>query len=565
METKHRRALRGLSRVVTLLTVVLLALIAIGSAARAAELAGWDVWGLYGFGPSPMTPTTAAANLTIGGLTRGKGVVVSGSASGNAWGGVGVNRINTETDAISTNEWVTFSVTANAGNKISCTTIPAYNIRRSASGATTGRWQYQVGTGAFNEIGSAITWGGNTSATGNSQSAIDLSGIAALQNVVAGTTITFRLVLWGVTGATGTWYINDLSTDGDDLQVQGTVTSTVTTPTITTVPTAGAISYGQTLANATLSSGVASVAGSFAFTSPSIKPAVGMASQSVTFTPTDTASYNPVVFNVSVTVTPAASHVALASSAGPAGYGDCLVFSANLSTDATGSVVFSLNGLAVSTNNIASGSAVSPGCSTLPRGTNSVTAGYGGDVNYFGSTNTLAQIVTNHPPVATGTSYVRSAAAYSLHMVISNLLANVVDVDHDAITLVGTSLSTNGIALTCDATCLTYRNTNAVNDQFTYTVTDGFGGTNSATVDIVINTNFLGGQVQSFSLTGGNHAALLNFFGIPNYGYAVQRSTNLTDWADVLLTNAPANGAFQFVDDLGDPPAQLYYRLRSNP
>ena len=172
----------------------------------------------------------------------------------------------------------------------------------------------------------------------------------------------------------------------------------------------------------------------------------------------------------------------------------------------------------------------------------------------------------NHPPVATGTNYLRNAAVFSLHIAISNLLANVTDADHDSITLVGTSISTNGITLTSDSGYLTYLNTNAVGDEFTYTVTDGFGGTNSATVDIVINTNFLGGQVQSFSLTGGNQTAVLNFFGIPNYGYAVQRSTNLTDWADVLLTNAPANGAFEFDDDLGSPPPdQLYYRLRYNP
>jgi hypothetical protein len=51
---------------------------------------------------------------------------------------------------------------------------------------------------------------------------------------------------------------------------------------------------------------VASVPGEFVFTTSSTAPAVGTDSQSVTFTPTDTANYNTVSFTVSVTVTAAA-------------------------------------------------------------------------------------------------------------------------------------------------------------------------------------------------------------------------------------------------------------------
>ena len=74
------------------------------------------------------------------------------------------------------------------------------------------------------------------------------------------------------------------------------------TPTVTTWPTASAITYGQTLASSTLSGGVATPAGNFAFTTPSTVPSVGTAPQSVTFTPTDTADYNTAVGTASVTV-----------------------------------------------------------------------------------------------------------------------------------------------------------------------------------------------------------------------------------------------------------------------
>ncbi len=73
-------------------------------------------------------------------------------------------------------------------------------------------------------------------------------------------------------------------------------------PAITTWPTASAITYGQALSASTLSGGLASVAGSFAFTTPSTIPSAGTASQSVTFTPTDTVNYDSVVGSVSVTV-----------------------------------------------------------------------------------------------------------------------------------------------------------------------------------------------------------------------------------------------------------------------
>jgi hypothetical protein len=73
-------------------------------------------------------------------------------------------------------------------------------------------------------------------------------------------------------------------------------------PTISVLPTAPAITYGQALSNATLSGGNASVAGTFAFTNPATAPVAGTSLQSVTFTPIDGSNYNTASANVSVTV-----------------------------------------------------------------------------------------------------------------------------------------------------------------------------------------------------------------------------------------------------------------------
>ena len=219
--TKPRNSLLGgWLRKLAVLPMAALTLGLLTNQARAEELIGWEVNGLGSYGASPLTPTTLAAHLTAVGLTRGSAVGTSGTAAANAWGGNAWTD-GSEADAINANHFATFSVTAGAGYGVSFTTISAYNIRHSSTGPKTGIWQYQVGSGAFTDIGSAITWGSGTTSTGNSEPAIDLSGIADLQNVATGTPVTFRIVNWGGTGSSGTWYINNIS--GHDLQIQGTV------------------------------------------------------------------------------------------------------------------------------------------------------------------------------------------------------------------------------------------------------------------------------------------------------------------------------------------------------
>ncbi len=101
----------------------------------------------------------------------------------------------------------------------------------------------------------------------------------------------------------------------------GTATHNVNkaTPTITTWPSASAITYGQTLAASSLTGGVANPAGTFAFTTPATAPAVGLGTYTanVTFTPTDAANYNTVAGTVSVTVNKAASVITFGTAPTP--------------------------------------------------------------------------------------------------------------------------------------------------------------------------------------------------------------------------------------------------------
>jgi autotransporter-associated beta strand protein len=112
----------------------------------------------------------------------------------------------------------------------------------------------------------------------------------------------------------------------DYTTVTGTVSVTVNraTPMVTALPTASPITYGQTLANSTLSGGSAMTAGSFAWTTSSTAPSVGTTSQGVTFIPTDTANYTTVSGTVSVTVNQATPTVIAWPTASPINYGQTL-------------------------------------------------------------------------------------------------------------------------------------------------------------------------------------------------------------------------------------------------
>jgi hypothetical protein len=199
-------------------------------------LAAWEVNGVHliqAFGPSPFIATTSSESVKVGGLTRGSGLTSTGTAANNAWGASGWFSpgfpIQDKNTAIANNKFVSFTITPNFGVNISLTTIEPYNTRRTASGPQTGIWQYSINGGAFIDIGSPITWGPVTTpaSTGNLQSAIDLSGIADLQNLTSATVVTFRIVNWdadedpGINNNNKTWYINDIPSN--DLIIRGKI------------------------------------------------------------------------------------------------------------------------------------------------------------------------------------------------------------------------------------------------------------------------------------------------------------------------------------------------------
>jgi 2',3'-cyclic-nucleotide 2'-phosphodiesterase (5'-nucleotidase family) len=194
--------------------------------AFAATLAGWDVNALTGgagnYGASPLAASVSDPNLTVVGLTRGSGVLTTGTAAARAWGGIAWTGASA-TAAATANQFATFTVIPNVGNKVSFSSISKFDYRRSSTGPASGALQYQIGSGTFTDITTlAYT---TTASSGGSIAAIDLSTVAALQNVASGTPVTFRIVNYGG-GAGGTWYLYDkAASTATDFEIQGSVTT----------------------------------------------------------------------------------------------------------------------------------------------------------------------------------------------------------------------------------------------------------------------------------------------------------------------------------------------------
>jgi len=107
----------------------------------------------------------------------------------------------------------------------------------------------------------------------------------------------------------------------------GITTTSKSTPSVTSWPTASAITYGQTLASSTLSGGAASVSGAFSWTTSTTEPNAGTPSEGVTFTPTDTTDYYTVAGSVSVAVSKATPTVSAWPTASAITYGQTLASS----------------------------------------------------------------------------------------------------------------------------------------------------------------------------------------------------------------------------------------------
>ena len=285
-----------------------------------------------------------------------------------------------------------------------------------------------------------------------------------------------------------------------------------------------------------------------------------------------TASYNvTLVPDTTGVITAASVTFDLFSSAQTNGYHDGVFFIAtNLPVGAGSNVVFQANGLPFSTNNVANGGTTSLTITNLPRGnTNVIIATYNGDGNYAAYVTNLIQTVTNHPPVATNLVVYRNAGQ-TLHLFWSDVATNWSDADGDTVTNVSINLvTTNGVTLQTNSALILYTNSLNVNDQFTYTIQDSYGDTNTGVVNIIMNNSnpFVGQENTTIISTNGG--LQMTFYGVLGYTYVVQRNqVDITDtnyWLD-FITNSVITNQVMIITDTNNPnPPGSFYRLKWQP
>ena len=337
------------------------------------------------------------------------------------------------------------------------------------------------------------------------------------------------------------------------------------TPSVTTWPTATAITNGQTLASSTLSGGAASVAGSFAFTTPTTAPSAGTAAQNVTFIPADTGNYATTNWTVSVTVYQASTTTTLASSESPAASGASITFTATISPGAaSGTVAFKEGAITLSTGTLGGGVATFSS-SALASGSHAIRAEYVGDANYLGSTNIVTQVITkvtvNHAPTA-GAHYLGATINTPLRFNATVLSSLDSDVDGDALSVISvTSPSTHGtVSLSLDTMTYTPTVSYVGNDQFTYTISDGLL-TATCTAHVTVRLGQVTAVFNYISATSGT--VDLRGYGIPSHVYDVQYSIT-ADFATIAGTFGPvtaaANGMLTYTDATAGAGPR-YYRF----
>ncbi len=186
-----------------------------------AQILAWDFTGNSG-GESIVSATTKDANLLTSVISRGNGI--NPSDLQNAFSSKNFNVIGTFAEAVSNNEYLEFTISPESGYFVSLSTLDA-TFRRSGTGPDNFQWQYSLDAFATTgiNIGSAINYTG-TPSNGTQQLTIDLSSLAALQNIAYPNEITIRLFTWGATGSAGTFALGkSTTTNPNALAIGGTV------------------------------------------------------------------------------------------------------------------------------------------------------------------------------------------------------------------------------------------------------------------------------------------------------------------------------------------------------
>jgi hypothetical protein len=145
---------------------------------------------------------------------------------------------------------------------------------------------------------------------------------------------------------------------------------------------------------------------------------------------------------------------------------------------------------------------------------------------------------------------------------LGKLLANDTDPDGDPLTVISvTATSTNGGSVVLGGGKVTYTPLPAFvgTDRFSYTISDGRGGTATAAVEVLVVSGSLP-SLNQVSLIPTPNGFLIRFAGIPGDTYRIQRAPSVTGpWTTITTQTAPLHGIIQY-EDVNPPLGTGFYR-----
>ena len=272
----------------------------------------------------------------------------------------------------------------------------------------------------------------------------------------------------------------------------------------------------------------------------------------------DFAVFNDPHFTTSTTT-------ALASSLNPSTVGASVNFTATVSPSAaSGTVTFKDGATTLGTGTL-SGGVASFATSSLALGSHSLTAEYAGDANHLASTS-LVLTQTVYVATAAVNDTLGARANTNTTVAASVLTDNDIFAGIYTVTITGVTYTGGhggAVALAGLNVLYTPATDYTGSDAFTYTISDGHGGTAVGTVAVTVSASGAGKAPSPGGIVVANGKVTLTFRGVPHRTYQVQWTADLgtPNWQDLGTTTAGRTGSMTYEDTPPGGAGSRFYRI----
>ncbi len=202
-------------------------------------LVGWSMQGQANYGDSILPAVHSDTLVTVSPLT--KNFITSSSGLSDAWGGKNF-LLNTD---VGGPYYAEFSITPNDSLHLALSELH-FNFRRSATGPSSALLQYRFESDTFTTL-TTLEFPGTSTDVGTP---VDFNLYPPLTTI--NQTVYFRIIPYGASSATGTWYIPHIDGEPYDFYILGR-TYTLVVPDTTSVVDTTACLPVQTLSIADIS------------------------------------------------------------------------------------------------------------------------------------------------------------------------------------------------------------------------------------------------------------------------------------------------------------------------